>query len=432
MRRMAGTNGKPKFLRCNREDEVEDLKIRGTIFQLQPDSLQTVSPITADEWLQPIIQISPLAPNPIVGPDALTLFTLAGQQAPGVVGETAQVLISNHDTVTRTITFPSGWNPSSIVLGPTQQLLVTYRLVTTNPPTYQILTVIDAGSSVPGANGALPNLSEFALTPSVAFDTIVRNASNTLWVPSGTTTGEHVPFLTVTGSITGSGQVSQINVTDAAPTGTNIVHQIQVRNTQTQVAPAFQIFSANVSAPLFGQRGVGTQDIVFRSIIGNGGVQPTGFHCVYDTTGTGVVFYVRSSGACHITLAAGPPVTDLSINAAGEICATVSSVVFKENIINATNTTPINDIQVREFNYIGDNIKQIGAVVEEMEPLIPLNLRPALINYRVNYAYTDADGVFHPMTRDLAHPESINLQGVVFCMLGELQALRARVALLEA
>lgn len=432
---MAGTNGKPKFLRCNRNDEVDDLKIRGTLFQFIADNTQLISPITADEWLQPIVQIVPGAPNPAVGPSALELFTLMSQQAPPTIGETAQVILSNHDSVARTINFPSGWNPTSIVLAPLQQLQIVYRLVTTNPPTYQILTVIDVGSSSPGANGALPSLTEFALTPSVAFDTIVRNATNTLWVPSGTTTGEHVPWLRVNGTLAGSGQNEAVHITDVAPNGsTGMSRMILCNNTQLQATfPNFDMFEGISTAVGFGARGIGTQDVIYRSLI-PALPQAQGFHALFDTTGSGAVFYVRSSGATHVTLAAGPAVVNpIALNAAGEICSGVSSSAYKENIVDATDTTCVNNFNVREFNYIGDGVKRIGGVVEEMEPLVPSALKAALINYQITqFAYTDSQGVSHPMIRDLTKPESVNLEGVVFCLMEELQKLRARVADLEA
>jgi hypothetical protein len=432
---MAGTNGKPKFLRCNRNDEVENLKIRGTLFVYKEPVNMFTSPISVAQWFSDNLNIFPGAPVTVVAPTSDQIYTQFSQEAPGVLFETAQLFIGNHDSIAHTLSLPGNWVPSSITLPPMSQYEMIYQLVATNPPTFWVRELIPAGSTLPANNATPPSStlgSDFALSPALPFDVIVRNAANTAWVPSiSASTGGNLPWARIGGTVV-SPTNDILRVADLGINGYSRMQEIANATNQT-VIPDFKMLNVITSASTFGGRGVGTTDtMVHTSITNPPGALANGYFYRGTILGTGDVFYVRTSGVTKITLSAGPPVTNIAVDALGQICAAASSVTVKENIINATDTTAVNDIQVREFNYIGDNVKQIGAIVEEMEPLIPEALRPALINYKINWAYTDEAGVFHPMTRDYTKPESINTQGVLFCLIKELQALRARVALLEA
>jgi len=351
------------------------------------------------------------------------------------------MLLANHDTIPHTISLGAQWTPSSIVLPPQTQYEMVYQITSTNPVTFVVRELIPAGNANAALNGTPASSTfgtDFALVPAQPFDVIVRNAANTQWVPSVTAaTGGNIPWMQMGGTATPPGFNTAILDIDDTLFGTPITtHQslesITNRTAQTSFG-AFQCFSVASVVPGFGARGPGTFDVLIRTQLNTPpGVQADSYHFRSTVLGFGDVFHVRSSGVTKVTLSAGPPVTNIAVDAQGQICAAASSVTMKENIVNVTDTSAVNDIQVREFNYIGDDVKQIGAVVQEMEPLIPVGLRPALINYKVNWAYTDAEGVFHPMTRDLTKPESINLQGVVFCLMKELQKLRAEVAILQA
>lgn len=429
---MAGTNGKPKFLRCNREDEVEDLKIRGTLFEYIPSQVVATNVVTAAQWMQPLLTLT--NPGPITGPSALALFTEFAQQAPPVVGETGNMVLSNPTAAPIVVNLGAGWTPASITIPPNSQYEIAYRLTSTNPIAWEIFSIVAAGAVPP--SGTLPSGtfgSDFALVPSQPYDVIVRNAANTMWVPSNTANGGRMPWLQLNG--VASPQQNGFELNDFAPTGsTNYSEMNNVVNTQTQAAVNdFALYRAESAAPGFGARGGATKDSLYKGVIDSPvpGIQANSYFLNYHVVGGPDLFYVRSSGVTHVTLAAGPPVTPIAINAAGEFCADVSSALLKENIIDATNTSVVNTLNVREFNFIGDNIKQVGAIAQEVEPLIPAPLRPAFINYKPTFSYTDAQGVFHPMTRDLTQPQSLNLQSFLFATIEELQKLRERVALLE-
>jgi len=433
---MAGTNGKPKFLRCNREDEVDDLKIRGTIYQLFPFQGITTASVTGTQWSQTVVNFSALTPNAITGPTVNDLFQVFSQSAPPVGGETGQLVLSNSDPVnSKVITLPAGWTPSTFTIPPDTNALIRYQLSSVNPIGFSILSVEALGAAAPANNTAVPSGTfgtNFALTPAQPYDVIVRNAANTMWVPSvSASTGGALPWSKMGGTIL-SPTSDILNVDDGALATYTRLQEIRNRTNQATL-PDFKMLNLLSTASNFGARGAGTTDtMVHTSITTPPGIQPNSYFYRGTLIGGGDLFYVRTSGVTKVTLSAGPPVTNIAVDALGQICAAVSSVTMKENIINVSDTSYVDLIPVKEFNFIGDNVKQIGAVVEEMEPLIPVPLRPALINYHVNWAFTDEQGVFHPMTRDFTKPESINTQGVVFCLLKELQALRARVALLEA
>ncbi len=439
---MAGTNGKPKFQPVNREEEIEDLKVRGTVYHYKPPTNVILSPISLDQWFSANVNIFPAAPNPILAPTADQIYQYFSQEAPGVVGETAQVLIANHDTIARTVTLGAQWNPTSLTLAPASQYEMLYRIISVNPVMFQIVELVPAGSTNPALNAtpaAATFGNDFSLVPSAPFDVVVRNATNTAWVPSQTAlTGGRAPWMDLGGGVA-SARSDILTVNDHGLATYRVLEEI-IQTVDQPLSQHFKISNAASLAPTFGNRGVGTTDVVYHAQIGNPpGVQPNSFFFKGTIIGLSDNFHVRSSGVTKVVLSAGPPVTNTALDALGQFCAAASSASVKENIINTTDTSFINTIQPREFNFIGDNVKQIGAVVEEMVPLIPEALRPALINFKINWAYEDQDGVYHPMTRDFTKPESINLQGVVFALLKEHQnlvaanqALAARVTLLEA
>jgi len=439
---MAGTNGKPKFLPCNREEEVTNLKVRGTFYQNLSTPFLTAAAITASQWSSGALSFNALTPNALTGPTVDALFQSMSQNAPAVVGETGTITMSNSDPVNpKVITLPAGWTPSTFTIPPNTTAQVLYQLTGTNPVTFAIVGIDSLGAANPATNTTIPAATfgaDFALVPAQPFDVIVRNAANTQWVPSVTAaTGGNIPWMQMGGTALPPGLNTAILDIDDTLFGTPITtHQSleSITNRTAQTAfNSFQCLSVASVVPGFGARGPGTFDVLIRTQLTTPpGIQADSYHFRSTVLGLGDVFHVRSSGVTKVTLSAGPPVTNIAVDALGQICAAVSSVTAKEHIINATDTTCVNDINVREYNYIGDDVKRVGAVVEEMEPLIPEALRTALINYKVNWAYTDEDGVFHPMTRDFTKPESINLEGVVFCLMKELQALRSRVALLEA
>lgn len=432
---MAGTNGKDKFLTCTRNNEIVNPKFRGSLFTYAPDQVITAgtTQITADQWVEHNIILPAGTVDPILGPSTTTLVQQLSQEGLFVQGESVHLLISNADPVnSQVITLGANWNPTSITLPPNSLYQIVYK-INTNPVGFEVDQIYAVGAANPAGNAAPAPATfgnDFQLTPSVARDVIVRDATNTFWVPSGTTNGGKMPFLILRGNVLSpTNDMLRIDDVGGLNTYTNFA---DIRQTQDAAAATtnFHLINAVSQAPNFGNRGVGLTDTIYRSQITTAGT-PNGFHARFGTAGVDV-FHVRSNGVTKVTLAAGPPVTNIAVDATGQICAAASSQAVKENIINATNSSFVNDFQVREFNFIGDNVKQVGAVVEELEPLIPEALRPAIINYKINWAYTDAEGVFHPMTRDFTKPESINLQGVVFALLREHQALRARVAALEA
>lgn len=427
---MAGTNGKDKWLRVNRNDEIENPKFRGVIYQHIPATniAAGTTTITADDWLHPNVIITAGVASPVNGPPTADLVSLISQRGLFQQAETLTLLLGNADPVnSKTINLGPDWIPSTFTLPPASNVEIQYKISSTNPPRFTIISVVPAGSTNPNVNNTVPpgNFgSDFNLVPSAPYDVIVRDVTNTMWVPSDSVNGGHLPFLIVRGTVI-SPTLDMVRIDDGTVTnGYNNFVDIRETLDQPNTVTNFHLVNGVSTATGFGNRGVGLTDTIFRSQITGATGAPNGYHARYGTQGTDV-FYVRSTGVTKITLGAGPPVTNLAINAAGEICAAASSAAVKENIVNANTTNFIYNFVPREFNYVGDSVKQVGAVVEELQPLIPDPLKPAIIDYAINFAYTDSNGVYHPMTRDFTKPQSINNQGVIFCMLKELQVLKA-------
>src|SRR3954468_8778079 len=131
---MAGTNGKPKFLPCNREEEVNNIKIRGTIYQLKEPLNVFSGQITLTDWFSDNINIFPGAPGTVIAPTSDQIYTQFKQEAPGVIYETATLFLGNHDSVSHVLSLPGNWVPSSVTLPPMSQYEMVYQIVATNPP----------------------------------------------------------------------------------------------------------------------------------------------------------------------------------------------------------------------------------------------------------------------------------------------------------
>jgi hypothetical protein len=78
-------------------------------------------------------------------------------------------------------------------------------------------------------------------------------------------------------------------------------------------------------------------------------------------------FYFDYAGTPVVAFATNGSVT----NGTGSY-GTISDITLKENIIDATpKLENINRLKVRNFNFIGDNFKQIGFVAQEIEEVFP-------------------------------------------------------------
>ncbi len=78
-------------------------------------------------------------------------------------------------------------------------------------------------------------------------------------------------------------------------------------------------------------------------------------------------FYFDYAGTAVVAFATNGSVT----NGTGSY-GTISDITLKENIIDATpKLENINRLKVRNFNFIGDNFKQIGFVAQEIEEVFP-------------------------------------------------------------
>jgi hypothetical protein len=70
-----------------------------------------------------------------------------------------------------------------------------------------------------------------------------------------------------------------------------------------------------------------------------------------------------------------------NINNTNNSYGAISDVSLKENIVDATNKLDeVNQIQIRNFNFIGNNTKQIGVVAQELEAIFPSLVEEQNIN----------------------------------------------------
>lgn len=180
---MAGANGIAKFLRVNREDEAVDFKQVGISF-MDPQAVSIVgNTITATQMFQNLL-FTALTSNNLTGPTAADIYNILSLRAKGNTGEQWTIQITNTDSVSKTITWPTGFvdatgTPMSISLvipaNTTQD--VTFKLfasnfpnVTPGAPLFQIVSppLTPTGTYIPFPAGVI-NLGDVLIWDGTAW-----------------------------------------------------------------------------------------------------------------------------------------------------------------------------------------------------------------------------------------------------------------------
>jgi len=116
----------------------------------------------------------------------------------------------------------------------------------------------------------------------------------------------------------------------------------------------------------------GNNVAVFNNVVTSG--NPFGIQLRYSGQGSGTggdayTYYTNSSGSF---------VLGFAVRATGNVVNTnnsygqVSDRKLKENIVDATNKLDeLKQIKIRNFNFIGDDTKQIGVIAQELETIFP-------------------------------------------------------------
>jgi len=109
----------------------------------------------------------------------------------------------------------------------------------------------------------------------------------------------------------------------------------------------------------------GAEGVVARATA-NGGGCFVGLESSGNSAG-GAFYGMTSGGTINFKVAVGGNVTNTN-NSYGQI----SDIKLKENIVDATNKLDeLKQIKIRNFNFIGDDTKQIGVVAQELETIFP-------------------------------------------------------------
>jgi len=109
----------------------------------------------------------------------------------------------------------------------------------------------------------------------------------------------------------------------------------------------------------------GAEGVVARATA-NGGGCFVGLESSGNSAG-GAFYGMTSGGTINFKVAVGGNVTNTN-NSYGQI----SDIKLKENIVDATNKLDeLKKIKIRNFNFIGDDTKQIGVIAQELETIFP-------------------------------------------------------------
>jgi hypothetical protein len=150
-----------------------------------------------------------------------------------------------------------------------------------------------------------------------------------------------------------TGGTERIRITDAGKLCVNTTSAINLAHT-------FQVNHA------------GNNVAVFNNIVTSG--NPYGIQLRYSGQGHGTggdayTYYSNTSGS--YVLKFGVKATGNVVNANNSY-GQVSDRKLKENIVDATNKLDeLKQIKIRNFNFIGDDTKQIGVVAQELETIFP-------------------------------------------------------------
>lgn len=144
---MSGSNGIVKYAQVNREDELKNLKWRGTEYNQYPQIAVTNALLTPEQMLSDIY-LDATSPNALTASSTnLTIEALAASYLTEP-DSGWKILVSNDDPVNaKTITFPAGWTPTTITIPPGANTLLSWRVVSQNPPVIELVGQLNSTSS---------------------------------------------------------------------------------------------------------------------------------------------------------------------------------------------------------------------------------------------------------------------------------------------
>lgn len=134
---MAGANGVTKYLNCDRNNAVPNLKHIGAIYKTPQTRRIVGSNISALDITNDIM-FDNNSISPLTGPTALQIFNQLSNLYKTNPETEWTIEIRNEDAVQKVINLP-GFTPNSITVPANTTGDVTFRVLTTNPPTYEII-----------------------------------------------------------------------------------------------------------------------------------------------------------------------------------------------------------------------------------------------------------------------------------------------------
>lgn len=195
---MAGSDGLEKFVLCDRENEIIDLKWRGTEFwnlTYFSNVFQSGLPanILLPQSILDNILFTALTPNAIVGPSAAAVFTYLSQRYLTTPGSTWEIYIQNTDPVNaKVITFGAGFTPTILTIPPGSTVLQGFMVTSQNPPAISLFNPLSgASASAPlaGISGAVPGIVVIdTANPQTFSTTLITSANPNIVVTNGTGT----------------------------------------------------------------------------------------------------------------------------------------------------------------------------------------------------------------------------------------------------
>jgi len=460
---MAGSNGILKYERVNREDQVILPKFRDTIFTTQDFVLiagatnPNPTNLTAEQLLSPL-QFTAGTTNPVNAPTMAALTTQYQLFNKLELGAGAQVTYFNTSGVTKTITFPAGWNIPSLIIPPNSSATVYYYIHSLGPPVVWTAEILSSGSNNGPHNILSPEHLDTGFGPGfggpatdgdiLIFDAQAPNQNTPsgvgAWVPSKNDnaggTGTTHPFFHL-----GRGHVYGVFANNPDTVGfvleasaNNFDHAIIVADFDTPTTLNNPLNTTCITADTLGT--TNWPRPTFRDSLYSGfglsaanasasGFNPGGYAMLFQYTNLFTTnWYVKNDGRTKIfapTVAAGTAVV-IDIN--GELGVLASSIKYKENLkdLGAEDTSFINKLKLTWFNYKNDAEKQpnIGVIMEQLQDLNPPNVGAYLEMAPAQSLEQDKPPQKVPV--------SVNTRSLLFALMHEHQKLADRVAALEA
>lgn len=382
-------NGIFRAQQVDRENEIVNLKWRGTEFQHVNPILNPVTGVTLNTAAILSYQtLSALAPNAITGPSAAALFPFLAGLYLNDIGSRWTIQIENTDPVnTKTITFGAGFTPAAVSIPPLTTVLFTWEVTSQNPPSIRL---INSTAFPAGGMGGFPfsPVGSFNVGPPVgASDVLVWDPTLVRWVPSGLSDPNRYgrfPGLKVGAANTAMSTGSTFNASIQGNTAPNGVLFVDTTSTNLTTLTAFDVIRTMSSVTNFGTRAV--DDCMLRgtfpaSVGIPGGANFTGaggYSLKFDISPATVTFKLTADGKISTFLPfniAAASTALVSQNAAPNgIGFAVSLRQYKKDFVAPTNnqrTTWWNALFPTTYRWLEEDTNttppHLGFVVEDTE-----------------------------------------------------------------